>query len=167
VGRASIEAILLLSAEQVAGPQHKGERIADIRWHGHQKGVLPLAERKLRIDKPRLRRKGKGKNLEIPIPVYEAMQTNSQLGQRILSILMHGVSTRAYKKVLPEMAEAVGISKSNVSTIQSISRFHHRLDLVSDLFKQVIHHIGYLMLATTPNRITVGVDSLFAYYQYH
>lgn len=115
VGRASIEAILLLSAEQVAGPQHKGKNTGDIRWYGRQKGVVPLAERKLRVDKPRLRSKGKGNNLEIPIPVYEAIQTNSQLGQRILSILMHGISTRSYKKVLPEMAETVGISKSNIS----------------------------------------------------
>lgn len=115
VGRASIEAILLLSAQQVAGPQHKGKSTGDVRWHGKQRGVVPLAERKLRIDKPRLRRKGKGKDLELQIPVYEAMQTNSRLGQRILSILMHGISTRSYKKVLPEMAETVGVSKSNVS----------------------------------------------------
>ena len=115
VGRASIEAILLLSAQRVAGPQHKGKNTGDIRWHGKQNGVVPLAERKLRIDKPRLRRKGKGKNLELQIPVYEAMQTNSRLCQRILSILMHGISTRSYKKVLPEMAETVGVSKSNVS----------------------------------------------------
>ncbi len=54
VGRASIEAILLLSAQQVAGPQHKGKKTGDIRWHGKQNGVVPLAERKLRIDKPRL-----------------------------------------------------------------------------------------------------------------
>jgi len=43
------------------------------------------------------------------------MQTNSRLGQRILEILMHGVSTRNYRKVLPEMAETVGVSKSRVS----------------------------------------------------
>jgi len=115
VGRASIEAILLLSARQMAGPQHKGRNTGNIRWHGKQNGVVPLAERKLRVDKPRLRRKGEGKNLEVDIPVYQAMQTNSRLGQRILSILMHGISTRAYKKVLPQMAETVGISKSNLS----------------------------------------------------
>ncbi len=67
VGRASIEAILLLSAQQVAGPQHKGKSTGDIRWHGKQNGVVPLAERKLRVDKPRLRRKGKGKDLELQI----------------------------------------------------------------------------------------------------
>ena len=33
----------------------------------------------------------------------------------MLHILMHGVSTRNYEKVLPEMAEQVGVSKSQVS----------------------------------------------------
>jgi len=60
LGRSAIEAILLLSAQQVGGPQHKGKNTGDILWCGRQKGVVPLAERKLRVDKPRLRRKGKG-----------------------------------------------------------------------------------------------------------
>lgn len=115
IGRASIEAILLLSAQQVAGPQHKGRNTGQMRWHGRQKGVVPLAERKVRVNKPRLRRKGKGRNLEVQIPVYEAMQTNSRLGQRVLSILMHGISTRSYQQVLPKMAETVGVSKSSIS----------------------------------------------------
>jgi hypothetical protein len=52
---------------------------------------------------------------ELEIPAYEAMQTNSRLGQRLLEILMHGVSTRHYRQVLPEMAQTVGVSKSSVS----------------------------------------------------
>jgi hypothetical protein len=50
-----------------------------------------------------------------PIPAYEAMVLNSTLGSRILDILMKGVSTRNYKSILPEMAETVGVSKSQVS----------------------------------------------------
>ncbi len=56
-GRAAVEAILLLSAQQVAGPKQPG-KAKDINWHGWQPGVVSLAERKLRIEKPRLRRKG-------------------------------------------------------------------------------------------------------------
>jgi putative transposase len=115
LGRSAIEAILLLSAQQVGGPQHKGKNTGDILWYGRQKGVVPLAERKLRIDKPRLRRKGKGKELEVKIPAYEAMQNNTRLSQRILSILMQGISTRSYSSVLPAMADTVGVSKSNIS----------------------------------------------------
>lgn len=49
------------------------------------------------------------------IPAYEAMITNTRLGSRILEILMKGVSTRKYKEILPEMAQTVGVSKSQIS----------------------------------------------------
>ncbi len=111
-GRATLEAVLQLSAQQVAGPKHPGKMAGDIRWHGQQSGVIPLAERKVRVRKPRLRRKRGG---EAEIPAYTALRTNSVLAQRVLAILMRGVSTRAYREVLPQMAESVGISRSSVS----------------------------------------------------
>jgi putative transposase len=113
-GKAAIEAILLLSAKQIAGPKQPG-KAKDVNWHGWQAGVVSLAERKLRIEKPRLRRKGKGVGTEVPIPAYEAMAMNGRITSRILEILMKGVSTRNYKEILPEMAETVGVSKSQIS----------------------------------------------------
>lgn len=114
-GRAAIEAVLTLSAQEVAGPKHPGKAAGEITWYGRQSTTIPLSERKLRIEKPRLRRKGTGADKEVPIPAYEAVLGNSRLGQRILEILLHGVSTRNYRKVLPEMAETVAVSKSNLS----------------------------------------------------
>ena len=115
-GRATIEAILTLSAQEVAGPRHRGRQSdSEVRWHGRQKGVVCLAERKLRVHKPRLRRKAGGQGAEVNLPVYEAMQNDSRLGRRMLEILMHGVSTRSYRTVLPEMADTVGVAKSSVS----------------------------------------------------
>ena len=115
VGRSAIEAILMLSAEQVAGPKQPGKVGGEIGWHGRQRGVVSLSNRKVRVEKPRLRRKGKGLGKEVEIPAYEAMVMNSRLGGRILEILMQGVSTRKYKEILPEMAETVGVSKSQIS----------------------------------------------------
>ena len=115
VGRSAIEAILLLSARQVAGEQHKGKAAGDIRWHGSQRGVISLAERKLRVTKPRLRKKGQGAGKEVSLPAYAAMQKNGRLSERILSLLMQGISTRSYARVLPAMAETVGVSKSQIS----------------------------------------------------
>jgi putative transposase len=114
-GRATIEAVLTLSAQEVAGPKHPGQVGGEITWYGRQKTTIPLSERKLRVEKPRLRHKGKGADKEVPIPAHEAMLANSHLGRRLLEILMHGVSTRNYRKVLPQMAETVAVSKSNVS----------------------------------------------------
>ncbi len=114
-GRATIEAILVLSAREVAGDKRPGKKTGQVGWHGRQKGVVPLAERKLRVEKPRLRRKGKGPGKEVQIPAYEAMLMNSALGRRILEILMRGVSNRNYREILPQMAQTVGVSKSQVS----------------------------------------------------
>ena len=36
-------------------------------------------------------------------------------GERMLEILMNGVSTRRYGKVIPEMADTAGVSRSAVS----------------------------------------------------
>jgi transposase-like protein len=116
LGRASIEAVLGLSARQVAGePQQGKARSQDIVWHGSQPGRVCLKERKLRVRKPRLRKKGRGANKEVPVPAYEAMQADAATGQRMLEILLHGVSTRRYEGVLPEMADTVGVSRSTVS----------------------------------------------------
>jgi transposase-like protein len=115
LGRASVEAVLRLSAEGVAGPPHPGKKGGVVGWHGSERGTVSLAERKLRISRPRLRKKSQGKDGEVPVPAYEAMQQDDRLGRRMLEILLRGVSTRQYRYVLPEMAETVGVAKSSVS----------------------------------------------------
>lgn len=118
MGRATIEALLKMSAEQVAGPRQQGKASErPLYWHGTQSGRVALAERQLRVDKPRLRKRNPspGEQAEVEIPAYEAMRKNGDLADRMLSILMRGVSTRNYREVLPEMAEQVGVSKSQVS----------------------------------------------------
>jgi len=116
LGRASVEAVLGLSARQVAGePQQGKAREADIVWHGSQPGRVCLKERKLRVNKPRLRKKGRGGNKEVAVPAYEAMQVDTPTSQRMLEILLNGVSTRCYARVIPQMADTVGVSRSAVS----------------------------------------------------
>jgi transposase-like protein len=56
MGRASIEAVLERSAMEVAGAKHKGREGGAIRWHGRQNGLVPLAERKVKVDRPGRRR---------------------------------------------------------------------------------------------------------------
>ncbi len=115
LGRASIEAVLRLSAEGIAGPPHPGKKGGAIGWHGCERGTVTLSERKLRVRRPRLRKKQTGQDGEVPVPAYEAMQEDGKLASRMLEILLRGVSTRQYKNVLPEMAETVGVAKSSVS----------------------------------------------------
>jgi transposase-like protein len=116
-GRAAIQAVLQLSATQVAGgPQQQGKRRrGDIVFHGQQAGMVMLSDRKLQVQRPRLREKGPGTGKEVEIPAYTAMHNQPRLSARMLDILMRGVSTRQYKAVIPEMADTVGVSKSSVS----------------------------------------------------
>ncbi len=112
IGRQTIELLLVLSAEQVAGPRTQGKESGDVRWHGSQKGRVALADRKVEVKRPRLRHKTEG---EVKVPAYEALRNDTQVGQHMLGTLMRGVSTREYGEVVPKMAAAVGLSKSAVS----------------------------------------------------
>ena len=119
MGRATIEAVQRMSAEQVAGPKEQGRRDAhrDLYWHGVQAGRVALKERQLRVDKPRLRKKRPRADEpgEVEIPAYTALQADQPLADRMLELVLQGVSTRKYETVLPALADQVGVSKSEVS----------------------------------------------------
>jgi putative transposase len=112
IGVKTLEIILALSAEEVAGPRTPGKASGEIRHHGAQMGRVQLADRKVRVKRPRLRHKTEG---EVKIPAYEALRKNQALSQYMLGALMRGISTREYHQVLPKMAETVGVSRSAVS----------------------------------------------------
>ena len=112
IGRQTIETILTLSAQEVAGERTPGKATGDIRWHGSQPGRVMLADRQVKVKRPRLRHKREG---EVTVPAYEALQDNGATAQRMMGALLRGVSTRQYEEVLPEMASTVGVSKSNIS----------------------------------------------------
>jgi len=115
LGRATLEAVLELSAAQVAGPRHQGQAGGPVRRHGSQSGTVCLCTQKVRVRKPRLRTKAGGAGGEVSVPAYEAMQTQGALRHKLGEILLSGVSTRKYERVVPEMATSCGISKSSVS----------------------------------------------------
>ena len=112
IGVKTLEMILALSAEQVAGPRTPGKASGEIRHHGSQQGRIQLADRKVRVRRPRLRHKTEG---EVKVPAYEALRKNPALSQYMLGALLRGISTREYHEVLPKMAETVGVSRSAVS----------------------------------------------------
>ena len=161
-GRAAIQAVLELSAQQVTGgdlSQPGKKRAGDVLRWGRQSGRVNLSDRKLRVAKPRLRKRSGG---EVEVPAYEALQDDERLGSRMLDILMKGVSTRQYSGVISEMADTVGVSKSAVSrdTIEAAEKkidelFARRFDDVDLLVIYVDGLIfsGHTVLAA------VGVDT--------
>jgi transposase-like protein len=109
--RAFVEQLLVLSAQEVAGVKHPGRHAGEVRWHGTQRGRIALAERSLTVKRPRLR----GAQGEIAIPAYAQLRDDGRLGARLRDILVAGVSTRKYARVLPAMAGTAGIKNSSVS----------------------------------------------------
>ena len=102
MGRATVEAVLRMSAEQLAGPKLQGRRADDraLYWHGSQPGRVTLSERQLRVEKPRLRKKTarQGERGEVAIPAYDAMQRDQRLADRMLAIMLNGARPGATRR---------------------------------------------------------------------
>ena len=81
-GRAAIQAVLQLSAMQAAGgPAQQGKRrVGDVVFYGRQPGQVILSDRKLEVERPRLRRKGRGGH-EVEVPAYAAMRNRNRWGR--------------------------------------------------------------------------------------
>jgi transposase-like protein len=109
---ALVEQLLVLSAQELAGAKQRGRDGGPVLWHGAQRGVVALAERQLRVQRPRLRDKN---GREVAVPAYDRLREDANVGARVRDILVAGVSTRRYAAVLPAAAGTVGVSKSTVS----------------------------------------------------
>ena len=164
VGRAAVEAILTLSAQEIAGPKQQGRRDGQggpAGWHGSQEGKVVLSDRKLKVDRPRLRTRG-AKSVEVEIPAYEAMKQDARLGERMMEILLAGVSTRKYERVIPELADTVGVSKSNVSrefvtaSSKELKRLNERRFDDTDL---LVIYIDGMVFGSHHVVAAVGVDT--------
>lgn len=119
-GRAVAELLLQLSAQAIAGAKSPGRHEGEVLWHGSQGGQICLLERRLKVSKPRLRSRGRN-GREVAIPLYERLQEQSELAARMSEILVSGVSTRKYARVLPAMAQSAGLSKSTVSRAMRVA----------------------------------------------
>jgi len=162
-GRAAIQAVLQLSAVQAAGgePQQGKRRSGDVVFYGRQAGQVFLSDRKLGVERPRLRTRGP-QSQEVEVPAYAAMQNRTAMGARMLDILLHGVSTRKYKEVIPAMAETAGVSRSAVSR-QIVEASEAEVEaLLSRRFEEVkllVIYIDGLIFGDYTMVGVVGVDS--------
>ncbi|MGH9959419.1 MAG: IS256 family transposase, partial [Pyrinomonadaceae bacterium] len=82
VGRGAVEAVLQLSAQELIGGKSQGrkvERANEVGWHGRQWGSVALSDRKLRVERPRLRDRAG----EVAIPAYAALQDDVRMSARM------------------------------------------------------------------------------------
>jgi transposase-like protein len=164
VGRATVEAVLGLSAEALAGPKQAGRArgAGEAVWYGSQGGQVYLSDRKVRVERPRLRVKGRGEGGEVEVPAYEAMRRPGPLAERMLEILLAGVSTRRYADVIPAMADTVGVAKSSVSreSIEaSETALRELMERRLDAWDLLVVYVDGIQFGNHHVLAAVGVDS--------
>jgi putative transposase len=117
VGMLAFQQLLAAEAEAIAGP--KG-RHAPERMHHHwgtTNTVLPFGGRNVVVERPRVRRKGKGGN-EVELPSIAMARDTDPMPAHVAEQIVVGVSTRGYKRSLEPVDESLvtrGESKSNAS----------------------------------------------------
>ena len=145
MGRATVEAVLRMSAEQLAGPKRQGRRADDraLYWHGSQNHVerTSAARGKAASAQEDGAAGGARRGRD---PGVRRDAARSAPCRPHVAIMLNGVSTRRYETVLPAMAEQVGIGKSEVSreTIEAGTRVLQ--DLAERDFSKVDVLIIYL-----------------------
>ena len=162
LGRSTIEAVLEVSAANIAGERCQGVRSGrQVGWHGSQDGLVSLENRKMRVSRPRIRKREAGSGGEVGIPAYEAMQSDSRLTSHILGAMMRGVSTRNYKQILPEACECVGVSKSSISrhfVLASEEECKKLLERRFDDIRMLVIYIDGIVVAEHSVIAAVGID---------
>jgi transposase-like protein len=117
MGMLAFSEMLEAEAAEIAGP--KG-RHADDRTHHHwgtAKSTLPFGGRHVVVERPRVRRKGKG-GREVELPSVATARAADPMPAHVAEQIVVGVSTRGYRRSLEPLDESLqsrGESKSNVS----------------------------------------------------
>ena len=117
---------------------------------------------KVRVERPRLRRRGAGEGGEVEVPAYAAMRRPGAVADRMLEVLMAGVSTRKYGRVIGEMADTVGVSKSAVSreTVEASERVLKELmERRLDAWDLLVIYLDGIQMGSHHVLAAVGVDS--------
>jgi transposase-like protein len=162
LGRATLEAVLEISAAGVAGENHQGKAGGEIVRHGRQSGTVALKDRKVQVDRPRLRKREGGAGAEVSIPAYAAMKSDESLGDQVLNVMMRGVSTRNYKEILTDACDCVGVSRSSISrefVEASEQSYKDLLERKFDDLDLLILYIDGIVIGGHSVLVCIGVDS--------
>lgn len=110
-GMKIIQQIIQDDVRQLAGEQRYARDGKEGQLWGSQPGWVAFAGRKVAVDKPRVRRKGR----EMTLPKYERLQQSPGLDQAMMDQIALGLSMRNYEHSIQALCEGYGIKKSSVS----------------------------------------------------
>jgi len=164
MGMLAFREMLGAEAEAIAGP--KGRHVKDREHHhwGTASTTLPFGGRHVVVERPRVRRTGKGKGgKEVELPSIAAARTADPMPLHVAEKVVVGVSTRGYQRSLEPVDESLetrGDSKSNVSraliesTAEKLAEF---LDRKLDDIKLAAMFIDGIEIAQHAVIIALGV----------
>lgn len=96
---------------ELAGGRH--ERGGNRKRWGSNPGSVFLGDQKVEVRVPRVR--DVVENYEVPLAVYNRLQSPQVIDQVVLSRVINGISQRKYEHAALEVAETFGIKRSSVS----------------------------------------------------
>jgi transposase-like protein len=117
IGLLAFRELLESEAALVAGPKGKHNASRTHHHWGTAETVLPFGGRHVVVQRPRVRRKGKGGE-EVELPSVAAAREADPMSSHVAEQIVVGVSTRGYERSLEPVDESLetrGESKSNVS----------------------------------------------------
>jgi putative transposase len=133
-GMLAFREMLAAEAEAIAGPKGKHQAPREHHHWGTTSTTLPFGGRRVVVERPRVRRKGKG-GKEVELPSIAAARAADPMPAHVAEQIVVGVSTRGYRRSLEPVDESLetrGESKSHVSralierTEDKLSDFLHR-----------------------------------------
>jgi transposase-like protein len=117
MGMLAFREMLETEADEIAGPKGKHQQQRTHHRWGTAATPLPFGGRHVVVERPRVRRKGKG-GAEVELPSIAAARQADPMPTHVAEQVVVGVSTRGYRRSLEPVDESIqtrGESKSNVS----------------------------------------------------
>jgi len=109
----SINETLTAELDSLTGKRYQhSDATSCTRW-GSNPGYAFIGNQKLDIKVPRVRDTSTGK--EVSLKSYKALQNPSAINESVLAIVINGISTRKYEKVVEKIPQTFGIKKSTIS----------------------------------------------------
>jgi transposase-like protein len=112
LGLLVMDRLMEAERERLCGPRYAHRPDRKAFRNGRQPGQVVFAGRWVPMLRPRVIDR---QEREIPLSTYARFQADGAMQQAVAGKILHGVSTRAYEKVIDSVMDGYGIKRSSVS----------------------------------------------------
>jgi putative transposase len=110
-----INSVLDAGSEELCGEKYSRDKPHEGRYDrwGYNPGSVRIGDQKLRIDVPRIYDNEKQEN--VPLEIYQELKELPAQSEEVMQRVLHGISTRDYKKVATQVTDSFALSSSTIS----------------------------------------------------